>query len=80
MARLPDELVERIKREISVERLAEARGVKLKRIGKADSRLSSQTQLFVFVVRDQYLDESGAFRELLLSKAPFLTNPSQALA
>jgi len=34
MARLPDELVERIKREISVERLAEARGVKLKRSGK----------------------------------------------
>jgi len=29
--RLPDELVERIKREISVQRLAEARGVLLKR-------------------------------------------------
>jgi DNA primase len=34
MARLPEELVERIKREISVERLAEARGVKLRRSGK----------------------------------------------
>jgi DNA primase catalytic core len=34
MARLPDEMVERIKREISVERLAEARGIKLKRSGK----------------------------------------------
>jgi DNA primase catalytic core len=34
MARLPDELVERIKREISVERLAEARGIKLQRSGK----------------------------------------------
>jgi DNA primase len=34
MARLPDELVERIKREISVERLAEARGIKLRRSGK----------------------------------------------
>ncbi len=34
MARLPEELVERIKREISVQRLAEARGIKLKRSGK----------------------------------------------
>jgi len=34
MARLPDEVVERIKREISIERLAEARGIKLKRSGK----------------------------------------------
>jgi DNA primase len=34
MARLPDEVVERIKREISVERLAEARGIKLRRSGK----------------------------------------------
>jgi DNA primase catalytic core len=34
MARLPDEMVERIKREISVERLAEARGIKLRRVGK----------------------------------------------
>ena len=34
MARLPDEMVERIKREISVERLAEARGIKLKCSGK----------------------------------------------
>jgi len=34
MARLPDEMVERIKREISVERLAEARGIKLKHSGK----------------------------------------------
>jgi hypothetical protein len=33
MARLPDEVVERIKREISVERLAEARGIKLRRSG-----------------------------------------------
>jgi DNA primase catalytic core len=34
VARFPDEVVERIKREISVERLAEARGIKLKRSGK----------------------------------------------
>lgn len=34
MSRLPDELVERMKREISVQRLAEARGVKLRRSGK----------------------------------------------
>jgi DNA primase catalytic core len=34
MTRLPDEVVERIKREISVERLAEARGIKLRRSGK----------------------------------------------
>ena len=34
MARFPDEVVERIKREISVQRLAEARGVKLRRSGK----------------------------------------------
>lgn len=34
MARVPDEIVERIKREISVERLAEARGIKLRRAGK----------------------------------------------
>jgi DNA primase len=34
MARLPDELLERIKREISVQRLVEARGIKLKRVGK----------------------------------------------
>ena len=34
MARLPDEVVERIRREISVQRLAEARGIKLRRVGK----------------------------------------------
>jgi len=34
MARIPDEVVEQIKREVSVQRLAEARGVKLKRQGK----------------------------------------------
>jgi DNA primase catalytic core len=34
MARFPDEMVERIKREISVQRLVEARGIKLKRVGK----------------------------------------------
>lgn len=34
MARLPEEMVERIRREISVERLAEARGIKLRRVGK----------------------------------------------
>jgi DNA primase catalytic core len=34
VARLPDEMVERIKREISVQRLVEARGIQLKRIGK----------------------------------------------
>ena len=34
MARIPDEEIERLKREVSVERLAEARGVKLRRSGK----------------------------------------------
>jgi DNA primase len=34
VARLPDEVVERIKREISVERLVGARGIQLKRVGK----------------------------------------------
>jgi DNA primase len=33
MARIPDEEVERLKREVSLERLAEARGIKLKRHG-----------------------------------------------
>ena len=33
MARIPEEEVERLKREVSIERLAEARGVKLKRHG-----------------------------------------------
>jgi len=33
MARIPEEEIERLKREISLERLAEARGVKLKRHG-----------------------------------------------
>jgi DNA primase catalytic core len=34
MARVPDDVVERMKREISVERLAEARGIKLRRVGR----------------------------------------------
>ena len=34
MARIPEEEIERMKREIAIERLAEARGVKLKRSGK----------------------------------------------
>jgi DNA primase len=34
VARLPDEMLERIKREISVQRLVESRGIKLKRVGK----------------------------------------------
>jgi DNA primase len=34
MARIPEEEIERLKREVSVERLAEARGVKLRRSGK----------------------------------------------
>ena len=33
MARIPEEEIERLKREVSLERLAEARGVKLKRHG-----------------------------------------------
>ena len=33
MARIPDEVIERLKQEVSLERLAEARGVKLKRHG-----------------------------------------------
>ncbi len=33
MARIPDSELERLKREVSVERLAEARGVKLGRRG-----------------------------------------------
>jgi DNA primase len=34
VARLPDELVERLKREIAIERLVESRGIQLKRTGK----------------------------------------------
>lgn len=34
MARIPDEEIERLKREISLERLAEAKGVKLKKHGE----------------------------------------------
>ena len=34
MARIPDAVIERLKREISVQRLAEARGIKLTRSGK----------------------------------------------
>ncbi len=34
MARIPEEEIKRFKREVSIERLAEARGVKLKRYGK----------------------------------------------
>ena len=33
MARVPDEEIERLKREVSVERLAESRGIKLRRHG-----------------------------------------------
>jgi hypothetical protein len=33
MARIPGEQIERLKREVSLERLAEARGIKLKRHG-----------------------------------------------
>ena len=33
MARIPEDEVERLKREVSVERLAQARGIKLKRLG-----------------------------------------------
>src|ERR1700729_167472 len=33
MPRIPDETIERLKQEVSLERLAEARGVKLKRHG-----------------------------------------------
>jgi len=34
MARIPDEIIERIKQEVSVQRLIEARGIELKRQGK----------------------------------------------
>ena len=34
MARVPEELKERLKREVSIQRLAEARGIKLVRSGK----------------------------------------------
>ncbi|HET9933924.1 MAG TPA: CHC2 zinc finger domain-containing protein [Polyangiaceae bacterium] len=33
MARIPDEVVERLKREVSVERLVQAKGIELKRHG-----------------------------------------------
>ncbi len=33
MARIPDDVVERLKREVSLERLAEAKGIALKRHG-----------------------------------------------
>jgi DNA primase len=34
MGRIPDAVIERLKREVSVQRLAEARGIKLTRSGK----------------------------------------------
>jgi DNA primase len=34
MARIPEQEIERLKREVSVQRLAEARGIKLTRSGK----------------------------------------------
>ena len=34
MARIPDDVVERLKREVSVARLAEAKGIELKRHGE----------------------------------------------
>ena len=34
MARMPVEQKERLKKEISIQRLAEARGIKLRRVGK----------------------------------------------
>mgnify|MGYP003390107713 CR=1 FL=1 len=34
MARVPEEELERLKREVSLERLAEAKGVALTRVGK----------------------------------------------
>lgn len=34
MARIPDEVVERLKREVSVARLAESRGIALKKHGE----------------------------------------------
>ena len=33
MARIPDEVIERLKQEVSLQRLVEARGIKLKRHG-----------------------------------------------
>jgi DNA primase len=36
MARIPEEEIERLKREVSVQRLAEARGVELKKHGAED--------------------------------------------
>jgi hypothetical protein len=44
MARIPESDIERLKREVSVERLAESRGVKLKRRGEdAHSGLAIDT-------------------------------------
>ncbi len=35
MAYVPPEVKERIKREVSIQRLAEARGIKLRRVGRS---------------------------------------------
>jgi hypothetical protein len=50
VARAPDEMVERIKREISVQRLVEARGIKLKR-----GRLAFRSQ----IVRSRMAQKQG---------------------
>jgi hypothetical protein len=46
MARIPEHEVERLKREISVQRLAEARGIKLTRQG-ADLGSAHETEKIV---------------------------------
>ena len=38
MARIPDEVIERLKNEVSLERLAEARGIKLARARRGSDR------------------------------------------
>ena len=39
MPYVPEEVKERLKREVSIQRLAEARGIKLRRVGKELAKL-----------------------------------------
>ena len=64
MARIPDHEIERLKKEISVERLAEARGIQLTRhgadlVGKCPFH-DDRTPSLVFILADGPLPGSRA--------------------
>ena len=45
MARIPDQVVERLKTEISVQRLAEARGVTFKKHGSGPASVAARSTM-----------------------------------